>query len=90
MKLRNSSQFVCKLHQITQIGSYMMLDFIRKIFKGNGSSESIISNAPVSNNDDISSYLNTEIDKIDFIKDECRNVVLLHLLRKSTRLNSSH
>jgi hypothetical protein len=88
MKLRNSSQFVCKLHQITQIGSYMMLDFIRKIFKGNGSSESIISNAPVSNNDDISSYLNTEIDKIDFIKDECRNVVLLHLLGKHDLLKN--
>ena len=82
MKLRNSLQFVCKLHQITQIGSCMMLDFIKKIFKGNGSSESIISNIPTSNNDDISSYLKVEINRVDFIKDECRNVVLLHLLGK--------
>jgi hypothetical protein len=88
MKLRSSSQFVCKLYQITQTGSDMMLDFIRQIFKDNGSSESIISSTPTSNNDDISSYLKVEINKVDYIKDECRNVVLLHLLGKHDLLKN--
>jgi hypothetical protein len=66
----------------------MMLDFIRKIFKDNGSSESIISSTPTSNNDDISSYLKVEINKVDYIKDECRNVVLLHLLGKHDLLKN--
>ncbi len=66
----------------------MMLDFIRKIFKDNGSSESIISSIPTSNNDDISSYLKVEINKVDYIKDECRNVVLLHLLGKHDLLKN--